>query len=196
MSQKKIYRPQFATATDARVVQTRQALRGALLELLNEKSLDQITIREIAAKAGVGYTTFFRHHPGKDELLDDIAADEIRKLIELALPALDSTDTMAAARALCGYVDQHRTLWSTLLTGGAASKLREEFVNIARDVAVDRGKSGDWLPAEAAVVLVASSTIELLAWWLKQKQPLSAAHIAEIYERIVVGPVVTANVAR
>ena len=59
MSQK-MFRPDFSTAQDARVLQTRKALRDALLELLRKNSIDKISIREIVSKADVGYNTFFR----------------------------------------------------------------------------------------------------------------------------------------
>lgn len=187
---RKIYRPELSTATDARVVQTREALRNALLELLDVKSLEQITIREIAAEAGVGYTTFFRHHPTKEALLNDIAADEIRQLIELSVNVLDTTDIKAATLTLCRYVAEHRELWSTLLTGGAASTLREEFIRLSQEVAAARGEWSDWLPTDVGVILVSSGTIELLAWWLKQADPIPVEQLATIYERLVVSPVV------
>jgi len=164
-----------------------------LLKLLDSKPLEQITIREIAAAAGVGYTTFFRHHPGKEDLLNEIAADEIKNLIDLSLPALESTNTRPAALALCSYVAKHRVLWSTLLTGGAASILREEFIRIAREVAASRKVVSDWLPVEVGVILVASGTIELLAWWLDQAKPIPVEQLATIYERVVVSPVINAQ---
>ena len=102
MTQGKIYRADYSTATDARVHQTRAAIRKAFLQLLDQKPLEQITIREIAAAASVGYTTFFRHHPSKEELLNEIAATEIKHLIEMALPVLGSIDSREATLAITG----------------------------------------------------------------------------------------------
>ena len=120
----KIHKPHLSTARDARAVRTRKALRQALLRLLDLKPLEQITIRDISEVARVGYTTFFRHHPTKDSLLNDVAADEMGRLVGLALSVADTTsDTRSASIALCTYVDEHRKLWSTLLTGGAAGEL-------------------------------------------------------------------------
>ncbi|WP_372780770.1 TetR/AcrR family transcriptional regulator [Litorivivens sp.] len=187
----KIYRPHFSTTSDARVVRTREALRKAMLDLLSTKPFEQITIRELAADAGIGYTTFFRHHPTKESLLEEIATEEIRQLIDYTLVTFNASDTDTASLALCQYVDQHRTLWSTLLTGGAASALRDEFVRVAQEVAAHTPEQSDWLPAEFGVILVASSTIELLAWWLRQDDPMPLEKIAEIYRRAVLGPVFT-----
>lgn len=185
----KIYRPDYLTTTDARVLRTREALRDALLALLDDESFEQVTIREIASRAGIGYTTFFRHHPTKESLLQDLAAEEVRQLLEFVLSSFDTEDTRGASLGLFGYVDAHRSLWSTLLTGGAASTLREEFIRIARLVAADTPQASDWLPADVGVVLVASGTIELLSWWLGQEQPAPVAAVATIYERAILSPI-------
>lgn len=184
----KIYRPHLSTAHDARAVRTRESLRTALLELLETQPLEQITIRDIAAQAGIGYTTFFRHHPTKESLLDDLAAAQIGALIGLVLPVMDAKNERAASEALFSYVDEHRALWSTLLTGGAAAALREEFLRISRELAVSRRRPGMWIPVEAGTLLVVSGTIELLAWWLRQDDPLPIKKVAEIHHRIVVQP--------
>jgi AcrR family transcriptional regulator len=189
----KIYNPHLSTVKDARAVRTREALRRALLELLEVKPLERVSIRDIAAKSGVGYTTFFRHHPTKQALLDDVAAEQIRELVNLSMRVLDSTNLRAASVALCTYVDEHRKLWSTLLTGGAAGALREEFLRVAKEISVQRARPDSLLPAEVATNLVVSGTIELLSWWLRQADPLPIEQIAEFHDRVVVSPAVQAH---
>ena len=186
----KIHMPHLKTARDARAVRTREALRNALLRLLGIKSLEEITILDICEVANVGYTTFFRHHPTKESLLDDVAAEQIGQLVGLALPAADATDTRAGSLALFTYVDKHRKLWSTLLTGGAERALRDEFLRLSREIAATRARPGIWPPADIATILVVSSTIELLSWWLRQRKPLTIEQVAEIHERIIVTPTV------
>jgi AcrR family transcriptional regulator len=191
----KIYQPHLSTASDARAVRTREALRRALLDLLESQPLDQITIRDIAAAAGIGYTTFFRHHPTKEALLNDVAAKQIQRLISLSLPAAEAGDTRAASTALCRYVDQHRSLWSTLLTGGAAGILREQFMRQARALAATRVAPGHWVPSEVSVLLTISGTIELLTWWLSQKRRLPVTKFAELHDRLVISPVLQGDAA-
>lgn len=171
---------------DARIVRTSDSLRNALLRLLDQKPLEQITIREIAAEAGIHYTTFFRHHTTKEALLDDLAADQIARLVELSLPVLDAADTKAAFAALCSYVDEHRVLWTALLTGGAAGTMREELLRVSRRLAVDLAPRDSWLPVELAVNCSVSLIVETLAWWLAQppeRFPPEAA--AELLHRLI-----------
>jgi len=181
------------TNKDPRAVRSRQALRSAMLELLEEKPLDQITIRDITAKAGIGYATFFRHHPTKEALLDEVAADQISCLINLSMPVMDAHDLRAGSEALFSYVKAHRPLWFTLLTGGASGTIRDEFLRQAREIAGGRAPSESALPTEVGFILIVSGTIELLTWWLRQPDPMPVDQIAEIHESVVVSPVIAAS---
>lgn len=181
---------------DPRAVRSRQALIEAFLELLEAKPLQQVSIRDITTRAGVGYTTFFRHYTSKEELLDHIAAEQIRQLFSLAVPETDSYDVHSGSTALFTYADAHRELWSTLLTGGAAATIREEFLRLASEVAASQGRANTWLPAEAGVLLLVGGTLDLLTWWLRQPKPLPISRMIKIHESVVVAPVVEASNAR
>jgi AcrR family transcriptional regulator len=187
--------PPASRSRDARIERTLKALRGALLRLLEEQPFDQITIRDICASAGAGYATFFRHYPDKATLLNDVVAVAISELLERTVPILYAVDTRAACLTLCSYVDERRQLWSTLLTGGAAGTLREEFVRQgqqlaarARDVKPAKRKLS-WLPADLAVVFGVSGTIEVLTWWLQHRREFTAEEIAVILDRLVIAAI-------
>jgi AcrR family transcriptional regulator len=131
------------TPQDARQVRSRNALCGAMLELLQETSFDQITIREISARAGTGYATFFRHYPTKEALLGDIASDEIGTLMAMTASMMTGQDRFGSILDLCNYVDSHRKLWAALLTGGAAGIVREELMRQAESIG-DESQCPDW----------------------------------------------------
>jgi AcrR family transcriptional regulator len=180
---------------DARMVRTRAALRRALLRLLERKHFDQITVRDIAAEAKIGYATFFRHHESKAELLEEVAEEQIRNLVALALPLLVADDTRGSCLALCKYVDEHRAIWSALLTGGAAGAMREEFIRQAMRVGSGQVQKSSWLPVELGAIFGVSATVEILAWWLRQPHDFSVERIADIIDRLVVTPAVGRNKA-
>ena len=187
MDHEALVEPSAATR-ERRTTRTRPALCGALLALLEDRAFEQITIREITARAGVGYATFFRRYPDKEALLHDVAASEIRKLLAMTLPILFTVDSRASVQALCAYLWEHRKLWSALLTGGAAATLKEEFVRQAQQVAVDQPDRQSWLPGDLSIIFSVSATIEILAWWLKQSEPPPVKRMAEILDRLVVTP--------
>jgi AcrR family transcriptional regulator len=170
------------------MVRTRAAMRQAMLALLARKQLDQITVRDIAAEAKIGYATFFRHHESKWELLRDAAEEEIGRLMALGLPLLVAADTRGSALALCKYVREHRAIWSALLTGGAAGAMREEFIRQAMQLGASQVQKSDWLPVELGAIYGVSATVEILAWWLRQPDHFSVERIAEIVDRLVMTP--------
>ena len=156
-----------------------------MLTLLERKPFAQITVREIVAEAGLNYATFFRHHSTKEALLDHIAADQIRRLVELTLPVLDHADSYAAVLTLCRYVRTHDALWTILLTGGAAGAMREELLAIARGLAVERAPQKGWLPVALGVKCAVSLIFETLAWWLSDAANAEIDEVASILHRLL-----------
>lgn len=181
---------------DPRALRTREALHAAMLQLLEAKSLDQISVREIVAVAGIGYNTFFRHHPSKESLLEAIAAEQISALFHLSMPVMDAKDLRSASITLLGYVEDHWSIWKILLTGGAAGFIREEFLRQAQAVANVRGKAKRLMPPDLGTTLIVSSVLELITWWLKQDNPLPVDHIAEILDSAIVSPIIEAGKRR
>jgi len=71
----------MSNPTDLRVIKTRQAIRIALISLLSDKELSDITISELSARAQVNRKTFYRHYRSisdvvtefENELLSDFS---------------------------------------------------------------------------------------------------------------------------
>lgn len=175
-------------ARQKRTTRTRSALCAALLSLLQEKPFEQVTIREITARADIGYATFFRRYPDKDALLHDLAARETGELLAMSEQILYTVDSRASAQALCAYLWEHRKLWTALLTGGAAAIVKDEFVRQAQRNSASRSNHKSWLPGDLSVVFSVAATIEILAWWLKQNEPPSVKRMAEILDQLVITP--------
>lgn len=175
-------------SADARIVRSRDGLREALLTLLETTAFDRISIRDITATAEVGYRTFFRHYPSKEALLADIATDACAELVELTLPVYEASASRSACLALCSFVHGKRPLWTALLTGGAASVVRDELLQRSRAITAARPVAAGWLPADLSSTLAVSTIIEILTWWLRQRRPLPAAQVAEIMDRMAIAP--------
>ncbi len=175
-------------ARDPRQLRTDIALRGALLSLLERTPFDQITVREICTIAGVHNATFFRHHATKEALLNHVAADQIDRLVELTLPIGQGLEGF---RALAAYVDEHRLLWTALLTGGASGTMRAELLRVSKDLARDRAPATGWLPIELATICTTTLIVETISWWLTQSPTAyPIAEIARILDRLVQGAMV------
>jgi len=182
-------------AASGRTARTRKALCGALLALLEEQPFDQIRVREITERAEVGYATFFRRYKDREDLLHDLASQEIHKLLTMTLPLLYSVDSQASTRALCAWVWEHRRVWKTLLAGGAASILKEEYLRQALELAAAQPNPEARIPDDLAVTFAVTAVIEILTWWLKQERPAPVNQVADYLDSLAVAPILSQSEA-
>jgi AcrR family transcriptional regulator len=178
---------------DARARRSRAALQRALLEGIEKKPIDQISIREITAAAGVSYPTFFRNYASKEELVGDIAREEIDQILALMLSLLDKKDPHLSADAVCDYIQHRRALWTTLLTTSASAVMRDEFIRMARQIVRERGQFNVGLPVELAAAWVFAGLFEILAWWLRQPKDYPLRNVSQFLEVLVLGPSTSAH---
>jgi AcrR family transcriptional regulator len=176
---------------DARSVRSREALRQALLALIGEKPFALLSVREIAAKAGVTFPTFYRQFSTKEELLSDIATAEVRQLLAKMVAHLDQRDPYVSSMAVCSHVEDRRQLWKILLTTGATSAMREEFLKISREIVAERGQINPGVPAELISGVLVSGIFETLSWWLRQPDDYPAARVARFMAAYVLKPSMT-----
>lgn len=175
---------------DARAHRSVEALRSAVLDLLERRPFDQISIKEITEAAGLSYPTFFRRFASKEALLEDIATEEVRKLLSLGETIRDTRETGYSASETCGYVAAHRRLWITLLTGGAAAKMRQEFIRVSTETMRTKPRLNPWLPADLGPPFVTAGLFELLAWWMRQPEDYPIENVIALFNALIIDNVV------
>src|ERR1700731_5215019 len=79
---------------DLRIRRTRSLLSNALVALMQEKSIDKITVQEVLDRATMGRSTFYLHYRGRDDLFFCVLEEGPHKRryvclrIGLAVPSL------------------------------------------------------------------------------------------------------------
>ncbi len=92
---------------DPRIRRTRQALQGALRELMKSKSIEEISVQDITDLADVNRATFYDHYNDKFTLLDAMVAGGFHKLLAERNIMFDGTCPSAASAiilAACDYL--------------------------------------------------------------------------------------------
>ncbi|WP_372787003.1 TetR/AcrR family transcriptional regulator [Phenylobacterium sp.] len=180
----------MSTLSDARVVRTRDALREAMTALAAERALDAITVRAIAARAGVGYATFFRHYSDKEALLADVAGRLIQDFLRQVRPLLQQSDRRAAARSMCAFVHDRLPLYKALLAGGSGETVRAEMLRATMDtMAMARTRPAEGPLDDLMLFHLVSATLNLLSWWLRHLDEVDIDTMAEMIDRAVLTPV-------
>ena len=70
---------------------TKKAIRDSFVKLLNEKSLSQITIRDIVDDCGVNRNTFYYYYQDLPQLVESIVDEDAERIIR-GHPTIDSLD--------------------------------------------------------------------------------------------------------
>ena len=66
---------------DLRIKKTKRAIRSAFYELIKEKPLEKITVREIAERAEINKTTFYAHYETVYDLVDQLEQEAVAEVI-------------------------------------------------------------------------------------------------------------------
>ena len=180
----------MSTTPDARVVRTREALRQAMIDLAAKSEFDAITVRAIAARAGVGYATFFRHYTDKDALLADVADALTAAFLQQVQPLMLQEDRRGAARSLCAFVLEQLPICRALIAGRAGATVRAGMLRQTMET-IGRTRPIDDPLLQMLVFHLTSSTLNLLAWWLRNLDKFDAETMAEIIDRTILTPVGT-----
>ena len=185
---------------DRRVRRTRRALAEALIALTEERDFAAVTVRAIAARAGVGYATFFRHYADKEALLADaldVVIDEVIALLArdpaAATGARDESPVAdreaALGTRLFTYARDHAAICRVLLRGPGAALLLERIVARGTALALAEGRGGGGaVPPEIAAHHLVMATLSLLGWWLEHDLPYPPERMGAIYRDLIAAP--------
>ena len=80
-------------ATDRRVIKTKRAIKNALMHLLNDRDINDITISDIAAQADINSKTFYNYYSGVHEVIDEME-DDIISHVDESLTDIDFIDNL------------------------------------------------------------------------------------------------------
>ena len=72
--------------TDLRIMKTQEKLQNALLELLAEKELKAITVKEICDRAGISRNAFYQHYGYKEDLYEQMVARATENILDSLVP--------------------------------------------------------------------------------------------------------------
>lgn len=118
-----------------RVIKTEKLLKSALFQLLSEKPLEKITVRELAERAEVSRATFYLYFDNLDAMVSSIESEVLQEYAEsirrIAREAQDYADFLSAA-LLFTFQNTLDFLPFTRLI--YADKIRAD--NLARSIAV------------------------------------------------------------
>jgi AcrR family transcriptional regulator len=175
---------------DTRILRSKAKIRDAFLNLLRKQELKDVTVQDVSDLSGVGYSTFYRHYATKEDLIAEIAELEVTELFDISYPALRAGPSIAVCRFFAQQIEKRRNLWTALTSAMAAPILRKKLIaGMLRNYEPDVTQIGSgFLPHDLTASMCGTIMVELLTWWLRQKEVTSTDYLAEAIDRMIVKP--------
>lgn len=107
--------------TDARVRYTRKVIQNAFLDVLKEKPISRVTVKEVCDKAEINRGTFYKHYQDCYDLLNKIEEEGLREF-EKMLASIEAAGAQAALTAILNTLRDNSTLIQALNTPASGQR--------------------------------------------------------------------------
>ncbi|MEQ6353621.1 TetR/AcrR family transcriptional regulator [Lysinibacillus sp. M3] len=192
---------------DPRVMRTRQLLRDALVELIEERGFEKITVQDITERATLNRATFYLHYSDKLDLLYQSTKEILNDLVSSLNDTFDdklefdfSKDADEPHDTFLHLFEQislNSKLYKVFLTEKDipyfSSGLKEIIIDFISN-GINFTQPDDkrlTVPREMAVRYFAAAFLEVIVWWLENDMHYSSKYMATQLMRItMMGPYV------
>lgn len=171
-----------------RLRRTQKLLREALIELIEERGFDALTVGEIAERAMVSRAAFYRNYQDKYDLVEQIFAEAMQALFKAASEPGTAHPPLIWVKFF-EHIAEYERLYRTLLGRKGSPwfvlKMRASLVGLVKEYgrlshrqpATDQPSD----PASEELVsdLVATMFVEAITWWLEQGRPYPPPEITK-----------------
>lgn len=182
---------QGSAGLDARIRRTHERLGMALLALIEDTPLQEVTVQQVLDRAGVGRSTFYLHFRDKNDLL----LSQLEVFLEIMSTKLSESQELsqrvAPVTEMFEHIGQQRIIYRSLADSG---KLHD-FFDLAQDYFArgieqrlrDSKRAAKFPPQElkARAVALAGSLLALFRWWMDRGGKEPASELDALFHRLV-----------
>ena len=155
---------------------TKMVLKNSLIELMTEKSISKITIKELCETADINRTTFYSHYEDQYQLLKSIEEEAYswaKEAIEGFSGKTDKNDTIKYIEKIFEYLIENGNYIQVLMSEQGDINFQRNLlgfiyeqcdINIINGISKDPAKSGLY---ELYFVFLVNGSVGLIQHWLK-----------------------------
>lgn len=172
----------MAKKIDRRVRYTKMMLKSSIAELLNERPLEKITVKEICEKADINRGTFYSHYADQYDLYNSIVNELLDGIFERLGDFMtpDEEVLIASITNVYDYLKDNAETIRTLLRNGVDYSIENKIRNIIKSIYLEKiNKSVDIDLINAAYSYMAAGAISLIRYWLNSNMNKSSREMAE-----------------
>jgi len=176
---------------DARIRRTHERLGLALLTLIQEKKVDEVSVQEVLDRAGVARSTFYLHFRDTNDLL----LTQLERFLEIMSARLtvsgEKSDRVAPVTEMFQHIGEQKKIYRALVESGRLNEFYElaqgYFSRGIQRRLADSPRLPKTPPGELAVraVALAGSLLALLRWWIDRGAKEPPRYLDDLFHRMV-----------
>lgn len=168
---------------------TEERIQGALLELLHEHPLADISVKELCARAYVARSTFYAHYHNVAEVLEQIEDTLVADLTALNAPLADGSrsdpDDLAFFRNTVAYIEDHRDVMEILLVERPSVRFIKAWKEAIKGHLRARKPLSEASSNGLALELVASTMVSASTYLISEEGPVDIDRICEMVSDVL-----------
>ena len=175
------------TAGNLRVKRTQKLLREALIDLIEERGFEALTVGELTSRAMVSRAAFYRNYQDKYDLVEQIFAEAMDDLLG-AVGDLGQEHPAEIWVTFFEHIAQYERLYRALLGKKGSPwfvmKMRASLASLIKERGhLPHTPEAGARPAQAfqdelVPDLVSTMFVETITWWLENERPYAPKEIA------------------
>ncbi len=170
-------------ADSRRVKMTKMLLKESLIELMKEKSIHNISIKEICLGSDINRSTFYRHYDTQYQLYDDIIEDIATDIEQIyTISAEYEFNTVVFLTNIFEYIEKNREKFLVILSDKSNISMGETYTRItARFINRDSvSELGNYI-----VQFISAGMTSILWTWLSKEDRRSAKEVATLFHTLM-----------
>ena len=168
---------------DRRVIKTKKAIRGALMEIVEDKDLNKITMKEIAERADVDRKTVYNYYASAQDILDEIEDEAVAELEELTRDLqYDPAKPLEVFEVITALLVSKLEVYTHLMRMELNSRLILKMISYLRDkVRETISRSKDIKPERVELVTeyVTAGLFSVYRYWFNAEEKCSLKEFSE-----------------
>ncbi|NEX77804.1 TetR/AcrR family transcriptional regulator [Bacillus thermocopriae] len=198
--------------TDLRVIRTKEAIRNALVELIEEKGLDALTVKEITTKAKINRGTFYVYYQDKYDLVNKCEDEFFQELADMIIENFSKTMNekktnpsvtipVTLVVSIFEHIDRNRKFMKAILGPKGDLSFHTKMKEFMWKTLFENNKfiqqENLLVPIEYLISYISSAHLGVIQQWLnsdKNESPQEMAHI--LYTMTANGPFYAAGLKR
>ena len=177
--------------TDRRVRRTKTLLLQGLLQLMTEKDIKDISVKELFDLADINRGTFYLHYNGIYDMLAQVEDELFLEFHEILDRTLNSDEAIFSPKAtlveIFSFLERHKDVAKVMMSPHGDLAFVNRLNNLVKErmynLLVSKQSAYDYSYIEAFTV---SGCIGVIETWLSQPAPPSVEEVADICSNMMV----------